>query len=136
MIQRHILLLDPNGGNRRNLAFLLHLAGYKVTEVAAVDEALNRLSLGEEAQRPDLLLVCESDSAVSLPEILPQLQQQRDRVLVVTQPQKASFQGQLPQILPSCLRTEVIETLARFWTTASGHSPLASHPGAPQESLR
>lgn len=133
MNQRRILLIGPNAGDRRNLAFLLHLAGYKVTEMAAIDEALNRLNLSQEAQRPDLLLVCEDESGLGLPDVLARLQQQTNSVLVVTRPQNGIPRGRMPQFLPSCQRTEVIETLARFWATESVRPPFASNPGPPQE---
>lgn len=133
MTQRHILLLDPNGGNRRNLAFLLHLAGYAVTEVAAVDEGLNRFQLSKEAQRPDLLLVCEGDPSLSLPEVVAQLGRQRDCVLVVTEAEEAGPGRRIPQIFPSCRRNQVIETLARYWTADSSSFSSARTSGAPQE---
>lgn len=125
MTQRHILLLDPNAGNRRNLAFLLHLAGYAVTEVAAADEALNRLSLSTEGRRPDLLLACEGDPGLNLPRVLAQLAQQRDGILVVTGSGPDADGREMPQIFSHCRRNEVIETLARHW--AGDKQPSSPH---------
>lgn len=133
MIQRHILLLDSNTAARRNLAFLLHLAGYEVTEVAAAEEALNRLSLSDAANLADLLLVCEGDPVLRLPGIFSQLQQQKDRILMVTAAGTEVPGRRMPPLLPSCRRDEIIETLTRFWASPSNPHPFAKSPGAPLE---
>ncbi len=125
MVQRHILLLDPNGGNRRNMAFLLYLAGYQVTEVADGDEALNRINLATCENQADLLLVCEGDPALDLSQLLGRLQHRRGSTLIVAAPPAAGAPRPLPPTWNSCPRHEVIETLARHWAKNYISSPPA-----------
>lgn len=116
MNRRHILLLDPNGGNRRNLGFLLQLTGYQVTEVAAEDEALNRLAHCGDSHPFDLLLICQDQPGAHPWGGLSGLQQKQLSLLLVTDPPDNHFKPQRAEIpLQSCRRNEIIETLARFW---------------------
>lgn len=122
MGQRRILLLDPNDGNRRNLAFLLRLAGYQVTEMVDEDETLNRLELCAGALPVDLLLVCPDGAGFNLGRLLGRLQQWQLPCLIVSQhiglihPARSS-----PGAPATCRRNEVIETLAGLWPAQDGH---------------
>lgn len=122
MGQRHILLLDPNDGNRRNLAFLLRLAGYQVTEMVDEDETLNRLELCAGALTVDLLLVCPDGAGFNLGELLGRLQQWQLPCLIVSQhiglirPTRT-----IPGAPATCQRKEVIQTLAGLWPSPDNH---------------
>jgi hypothetical protein len=135
MPERHILLLDPNGGTRRNLAFLLHLAGYRVTEVGAGDEALNRLALCGDGLAVDLLLVCLGEPGLDLVELLHWRRQRRLTTLIVSE-QIGLPRGPtgMTETL-SCRRREVLETLAALWSAQvlpnSYPAPTAVHPQEP-----
>ncbi len=48
----HVLLVDDNQRLLRNLAFLMHVAGFKVTSAATVEEALDALA----GSTPDLII--------------------------------------------------------------------------------
>ena len=60
---KHILLVDPDRGSSRNLAFLLRLAGFRVMVVGNPDEAINLAChfLGTE-QRHDAMVVTDAAS--------------------------------------------------------------------------
>lgn len=134
MNQRHILLLDPKAGSRRNLAFLLHLAGYLVSEASATDEALNRLGLCGETPPIDLLLACEGDPALDLPGLLFQLRSRHQSVLILTGQQPPRLV--IPSPWVSCHRLDVIETLARrYWTTDFFPLSLGHCAEIPDEAL-
>lgn len=131
MQQRHILLLDPNDGNRRTLAFLLHLAGYRVTEVVDGDEALNRLTLGPKTSLADLLLICLGETSISLGELLAQANRCPLPVLIVSEEVGLLRPAAAPATAPwSCRRGTVVETLAHFWATRPAAS-LNPDPGCP-----
>ena len=134
MPKRHILLLDPHGGNRRNLAFLLQLAGYRVTEVGAGDEALNRLALCGDGVAVDLLLVCLGESGLDLGGLLDWRRQRQLPMLIVSEQVGIPRRSTGTAAPLSCRRREVIETLAGLW---SGQALPNSYPATtavhPQE---
>lgn len=129
MGQRHILLLDPNDGNRRNLAFLLHLAGYQVTEMVDENETLNHLELCPGALTVDLLLVCPDGAGFHLGELLARLQQRRLACLIVSQHiGLIRPAGTIPGAPASCRRNEVIEALAGLWPAPDSHCGATPKP--------
>ena len=130
MGQRHILLLDPNDGNRRNLAFLLHLAGYRVTVVNDGHEALNRVAICLDPEHIDLLVVCLPGPTLDMPELLDGLRQKQLPALLVDENLGLPRQtGNSSLKLRCCRRDEIIETLATLWPSESATlspSPIAS----------
>lgn len=136
MPERHILLLDPDDGNRRNLAFLLHLAGYRVTEMDDEDETLNRLQLCGGEMPVDLLLICSDRAGLNLGELLGRLKQWQLPWVIVSDNfgliQPAAGMTGFPA---TCRRIDVIETLACLWPAdASKYSFPAISPVTPGES--
>jgi CheY-like chemotaxis protein len=133
MPERHILLLDPNGGNRRNLAFLLHLAGYRVTEVGAGDEALNRLALCGGGAGVDLLLVCLGEPGLDLVGLLDWRRHRQLPMLIVSE-QVGILGRPTGTAAPlSCRRREVIETLAGLWRAETLQSPNPAPAAVPPQ---
>jgi|GEM_PF-3867594 len=132
MNQRHVLLLDPDDDQRRNLAFLLRLAGYRVTEVADGDETLNRLTLCSENLPVDLLLICPGATALNLGDFLQRLQPWQPPHLIVSEELGVIRQSSDSTSPPkTCRRNEIIETLGAFWAANPPQpSPLtmAAHP--------
>jgi CheY-like chemotaxis protein len=135
MGQRHILLLDPNDGNRRNLAFLLHLAGYQVTEMVDENETLNHLELCAGALTVDLLLICPDGAGFNLSELLGRLQQWQLACLIVSQHIGLIRPARIISGAPaSCRRNEVIEALAGLWPATDNQCGSTPKPAkCPQE---
>lgn len=116
MHQRHILLLDSDVGNRRNRAFLLRLAGYRVTEIGDADEALNRLTLCGKELTVDLLLICPGEAGLKLGALLGRLQQWQLPYLIVSKENGPPGPATAPQVFPkTCRHNDIIETLAGLW---------------------
>lgn len=116
MNQRHLLLLDPSDDKRRNLAFLLHLAGYRVTAVSDGYEALNRIAICLDAETIDLLVVCPQGPMIDVPELLGTLQQTQLPALWVSENAAPTWQlRNSARVSRICRRNEIIETLATLW---------------------
>lgn len=135
MNQRYILLLDPCDDKRRNLAFLLRLAGYRVTAVSDGHEALNRIAIRLDPETIDLLVVCLHGPTIDVPGLLGALQQRQLPALWVSEDSDLTRQTRhSPQMRRSCRRNEIIETLATLWP--SQVAPLSRAPIGSAGALR
>lgn len=114
---RHIMVVDSSSEAPSNLAFLLKLAGFRVSEFNDEMEACNWLQQQEAVQRPaDMLLLVDPRAERTLFALLFQIRQLNPGLeLLLAAPQPLELAGQICQLEPpvrQCAASDV-HTLTR-----------------------